>query len=338
MMSSAVLAHADVEETWVHQGITALLQQPDRRGQMAARFRTPAITPLLQEQELSNAPRWYQATATSGLMSASLALPTELILLEREIGHLVQLAVATLHQFYRVARLFPVGAAQQRVEQLAQRWIDQTGELLGAFWTIMPVTNLTSFSLTDEEIHRALGSPGDSFSQVRHSVDPVYEEEPPSTDDSLMASSLDAVAAVDDLRRWLNLTYDDLASMTGIAKTTFHNWRSTRATPRPSTERKILRLYALVQAVNMELGDTEATKWFRTGPDSPLDSLLAGNLEAAEDAAASLLFHTRTSDHDHRVGYAPFAPEPEFEVVVAPPAAPLRRADRRPRRGRLPRL
>lgn len=150
------------------------------------------------------------------------------------------------------------------------------------------------------------------------------------------AAGDDALHAADELRAWLDLTYDDLAAITGIAKNTFHHWRRTGARPRPSTARRLWRAHALVRALMARLGRRPAVAWLRTGPRSPLSLLLEGDLEGAEAAAHALLFRHPTARPDEQPGYAPFRPEPEFEVRAELPAAPFRRASRRPTRGRRP--
>lgn len=159
----------------------------------------------------------------------------------------------------------------------------------------------------------------------------LLSEVPPAA-----AGDDDALHAADELRAWLDLTYDDLAAITGIAKNTFHHWRRTGARPRPSTARRLWRVHALVRALIARLGRQPAVAWLRTGPRSPLSLLLEGDLEGAEEAAHALLFRHPTARPDEQPGYAPFHLEPEFEVRAELPAAPLRRAPRRPTRGRRP--
>lgn len=142
--------------------------------------------------------------------------------------------------------------------------------------------------------------------------------------------------AADELRAWLDLTYDDLAAITGIAKNTFHYWRRTGARSRPSTARRLWRAHALVRALIARLGQPQAVAWLRTGPHSPLSLLLEGDLEEAEEAVHALLFRHPPARPDEQPGYAPFRLEPEFEVQAELPAAPLRRAPRHPTRGRRP--
>jgi uncharacterized protein (DUF2384 family) len=149
--------------------------------------------------------------------------------------------------------------------------------------------------------------------------------------------TVDPVAAAEELKDWLGLTWDELQAITGIAKNTFHDWRRTNRVQRPSKVRRLMRVHSLVRAVRAHLGPEGATEWFRRGPRSPLDLLLAGDLDSAEEAASVLLFRRERVERQDRHNYAPFAPEEDFEVDIEPRAVPPRRAQRRPRRGRLPR-
>ena len=145
----------------------------------------------------------------------------------------------------------------------------------------------------------------------------------------------DPLQAAEDLREWLDLTYADLETITGIAKNTIHNWKRTGASARPSTVRKLWRVHALVHALISQMGQPQAVEWLRAGPDSPLDLLLSGNLEAVEQRASRLLFRPPAKPSD-QADYAPFRPEEDFDEQIEQPATPqLRRSKRRPTRGRL---
>ena len=158
----------------------------------------------------------------------------------------------------------------------------------------------------------------------------VVAEDPPRP-----AREIDPQRAAEDLREWLDLTYDDLAAITGIAKNTVHYWKRTGASARPSTVRKLWRVHTLVHALISQLGQTQAVEWLRAGPESPLNLLLAGDLEAVERKASRLLFRPPENPSD-QADYVPFRPEQDFDEHVEQPATDqLRRARRRPTRGRL---
>lgn len=149
--------------------------------------------------------------------------------------------------------------------------------------------------------------------------------------------AVDPVAAADDLRAWLRLTWDELQQITGIATNTFHDWRRTNRNQRPSKVRKLMRVHALARAMRARLGPQGAAEWFRTGSQNPVDLLLAGNLDVVEEAASILLFRRDKITRDDRYNYAPFAPEPDYDADVESRTIPPRRMQRGPRRGRLPR-
>jgi len=159
---------------------------------------------------------------------------------------------------------------------------------------------------------------------------PPAREDPPRS-----SKENDPLQAAEDLREWLDLTYTNLESITGIAKNTIHHWKRTGASARPSTVRKLWRLHALVHALSSQLGQKQAVEWLRAGPESPLDLLLAGDLEAVEARAGRLLFRPPAKPSD-QADYAPFRPEEDIDEQTGQPAtSPLRRSGRRPTRGRL---
>ena len=154
--------------------------------------------------------------------------------------------------------------------------------------------------------------------------------------DAVAESAIEPVIAAEELKGWLELTWDDLHRITGIATNTFHDWRRTDRIQRPSKVRRLMRVHALARAVRAHLGPERAAEWFRSGPDCPLDLLFAGDLDDVEDAAGNLLFRRDRITREDRHNYAPFAPEPDDDTNVELRAVPLRRAQRGPRRGRLP--
>lgn len=145
---------------------------------------------------------------------------------------------------------------------------------------------------------------------------------------------LDATHMVDDLRQWLNLTYDDVCKIGDIgAKTPFY-WRRTGAKPRPSSLTSLLRLYALATALTARMGSMGAAAWLRVGSPSPLDLLRQHDFDTVEAKANALLFRGRKDRDEH---YAAYAPEEEVDLPAPERPAPLSRTDRRPRRTALPR-
>jgi hypothetical protein len=145
-----------------------------------------------------------------------------------------------------------------------------------------------------------------------------------------------ALSVAEDLRAWLGVTYDDLAAITGIGKTTFHHWKRTGAEPRPSTTYRLRSVHALVRALIAKLGVTGATEWLRVGTPAPIDLLLQGNYARVESLAHDVLFNQAALPERNFSAFAPYDPEVDFEVrspaVTGNDAQPLR-----PRRIRLTR-
>jgi hypothetical protein len=148
----------------------------------------------------------------------------------------------------------------------------------------------------------------------------------PSTEDPLPNDDRpDFWEIAKKLHGWLGLTYDDLASITGNGKSTFYDWRHTERTPRPATTQPLLRLYAVSRAMVDLLGASNAAAWFRAGQPSPVDLLRKKDFDAAEQAAAAVLFRQpkgRSPD------YTAFAPQPDFDIISPDSPALTRRAPR----------
>jgi hypothetical protein len=113
---------------------------------------------------------------------------------------------------------------------------------------------------------------------------------PPTQATSTSSPVSAALQAADDLRAWLHLTYEDVASMSGLGKRSIHHWRATGAIPRPATVRRLLEIHALVQVLRRRLGPTQANDWFRSGMPSRLELLRNGDLDAVRTAAQEILF------------------------------------------------
>jgi|SRR5450756_503552 len=138
---------------------------------------------------------------------------------------------------------------------------------------------------------------------------------------------------VRELKSRLDLTWQDAEEATGIDRNTFLNWQRTGAVPRPSTVRKLMRVYGLVSALESAVGRDGSLAWLHTGSPSWIDVLKRGDLSAFESAVKALL------DGDDIKPSTLFAyrPEPDDdEVVPLPPARSFRKSDRPPRRSRLP--
>jgi hypothetical protein len=132
------------------------------------------------------------------------------------------------------------------------------------------------------------------------STDPIAN--PASTSDAILAN-------VDELKSWLNVSYDDLAEILGWqSASNFYYWRrcarmSEPVRPRAASVEPILRLHALIRAVSDTISGEDQTAvqlWARTrlGEEAltPLDLLQQGRLDEVERVASRLLFDQSSSN------------------------------------------
>jgi transcriptional regulator with XRE-family HTH domain len=136
------------------------------------------------------------------------------------------------------------------------------------------------------------------------------------------------------LRRDLNLTWNDMEAATGIDRNTLLNWQRTGAVPRPSTVRKLMRVHGLVHALESMFGRDKSSAWLHGGQPSWIDVLKSGNLQAFASAVTTVL----DSIAGRESGFFAYRPGPEEEESVsAPPRRQFKASDRTPTRSRLPR-
>lgn len=80
--------------------------------------------------------------------------------------------------------------------------------------------------------------------------------------------------AVDNLRRWLNLTVAGIAHLADLSESTIYWWAEHPASvPRPAKIDRLLGLEALIAGLVEELGMAAAARWFRRGNPGPLTRL-----------------------------------------------------------------
>ena len=134
---------------------------------------------------------------------------------------------------------------------------------------------------------------------------PLETAAPPAPADSAEASPhAPILQAVEDLREWLNVSYEDLARIFGWqSASTLHHWRRRAregepVRPRASAVEAVLRLHAVVHAVSDAVSgrdDPNAIQlWVRSpisqdGP-TPLQLLKRGQIAMVERVAGDLLF------------------------------------------------
>jgi len=151
----------------------------------------------------------------------------------------------------------------------------------------------------------------------------------PKADESTVVES-DELGAVEDLRSWLVVTYEQVAAATSIGLRTVHHWKHAGAKPRPRTVRTLWRLHTLVHSIRRVLGPDDALRWFRSGDPSPLDLIVAGRLTEAETQARPVLFPD--ANGERRFSGLVSAEEPR--VITSRRVGSLARATRRPKVGR----
>jgi hypothetical protein len=108
------------------------------------------------------------------------------------------------------------------------------------------------------------------------------------------------VAAVEDLRAWLGVSYDAIAAIAGVQRSVISWWRTQARSgrdvrPRATTVRQLYRAHAIVRSVLMALeeepGAGAVQAWAVAGETNrrPIDFLMSGDIEAVESLAASLM-------------------------------------------------
>jgi hypothetical protein len=148
---------------------------------------------------------------------------------------------------------------------------------------------------------------------------------PKLEDDALPPSAL-----INHLLEWLRVTYDELAEMTGISRSALFYWRKTGATPRAGNIRQVLRLYSLASVLVRRFGKDGARRWLHSDGQGAWQCLKRGDIDQAEELVRSKLFGQKS--HPSR-GSRALSEEVDFSSGIGA-NAPIKRATRRPKRGR----
>ncbi len=138
-------------------------------------------------------------------------------------------------------------------------------------------------------------------------------------------------AQLQDTTSWLGITYDELAQIVGVGRSTLFHWRRGEGPPRASNTRNISRLHALASLLVKRFGVKGAQSWLQAGPDRAWDYLIAGDIASVEERLRSKFFN-----QDGR-NFAPtptIGDEDDLPPLVMPQKAQTRRAKRPARRGR----
>jgi hypothetical protein len=139
-----------------------------------------------------------------------------------------------------------------------------------------------------------------------------------------------SVEIITDLVKWLRITYDDLARMTGLSRSTLFYWKRTGASPRMSNSRQLLRVYSLASLLVRRFGAEGARRWWASDGQAAWAELMGGDLLQAEELVRAQLFGTRqTPSPSGRV-----LPDEVSLPITTSEGVGLRRAARSPKRGR----
>lgn len=156
-------------------------------------------------------------------------------------------------------------------------------------------------------------------------VEVTVRPAPEAEDDPLPPATL-----INHLLEWLKVTYDELAEMTGVSRSALFYWRKTGATPRAGNVRQVLRLYSLASILVRRFGKEGARRWLHSDGQGAWESLKTGNMEHAEEIVRAKLFGQRL--HPSR-GSHTLSEEVDFSQGIGA-NTPIKRATRRPKRGR----
>jgi len=159
----------------------------------------------------------------------------------------------------------------------------------------------------------------------------------PLSRDYVPKTSADALNPADLSRQlcdWLGITYDQLATMTGVSRASFFNWRRPGSNPSPNSVQQVQRLHALVSLLVKRFGVRGARAWLRSGEQPVWDRLTAGDLDSAEDNARQHLFRQEVSSA--RYNELPLDEEKlDVPAVATGSSRAPRRAARRPTKRRI---
>jgi hypothetical protein len=144
----------------------------------------------------------------------------------------------------------------------------------------------------------------------------------------------DAAAIPRQIVDWLGLTYDQLATITGISRATFFYWRRPGAQPRPDSVRGLQQLYASTSLLVRRFGASGARAWLHSGPAPAWEYLIAGDFASLEDRVRSSLFATSLQARPLNRLLLDEA-SPVIPAAPRDPAHSPHRSKRVPKRGRI---
>lgn len=131
-----------------------------------------------------------------------------------------------------------------------------------------------------------------------------------AADPELVAAAKDApvLQAVEQVRGWLNVSLERVASIVGLGPSTIYYWKKQNSAgadvrPRASSVEQLWRVHSALRAIREALHGTDTDEsygvelWVRQASDglTPLDLLASGELSKFEARARSLLMSADTS-------------------------------------------
>ena len=165
----------------------------------------------------------------------------------------------------------------------------------------------------------------------------MVEPETPITDPAVGAGVTgwqdpDVGQAIAQIRDWLGVSGEDVASAVGVSLRTLRYWQANSVAPRVGHARRLWRLHALALALWRTLGGVGARQWVGVGAPTPLSMLRSGDLSWVEDAARQVLF----GDAKSRRRFSGFTLPDEQGVTPHrnDSQRTYQRASRRPKRAR----
>jgi len=100
----------------------------------------------------------------------------------------------------------------------------------------------------------------------------------------------DAASIPGQITDWLGITYDQLASITGISRATFFYWRRPGIQPRPDNALRLQGLYSLTSLLVRRLGVHGARMWLRSGKSPAWNLLMSGDLAGLDARIRNAMF------------------------------------------------
>jgi len=199
-----------------------------------------------------------------------------------------------------------------------------------ANWQVTPLIPLSNVAGQLRPIPASALPPDMLLSRsVAVPTSPEVEEER----DALDATEQDppAYRAFCELRRWLSLSARETAEMLGLGGTTPYTWKRESREPHPANARAVYQAHALVEAVFQRLGESDARSWIFSGNPSPFELLSHGDIEAATNAAQTMIFGRPTAEPESGALYEERVETSSPQVQQNAPR-PRRAATRRIRR------